>query len=77
MDEQVSGRLNLEKWVKDKLEQLAVKLQDSEYQECANIFKELTQNVSTHKDKIVKLVDDAYSNYVNDLSRQVIMCGEK
>ena len=66
-----------ERWVKEKLEEIAFKIQDQNYDECAKLFDILTENVPPHKDKLVSLIDEAYSSYVNDLSRSIMMSGSE
>jgi len=66
-----------EKWVKDKLEELQFKTQDKKYDECATIFQLMTESISTHKDKIVSMIDEAYANYIQELSNTIMITGSE
>lgn len=71
------GNKATEKFVKEKLEDLAFKIQDWQYEECAKIFNSLVQNTPLDKDKLVNKIDDVYADYVQDLSRSIMMSGKE
>lgn len=66
-----------EKWVRDKLEELQFKIQDKQYEDCATIFQLITESISTHKDKIVYMIDEAYSSYIHELSNNIMITGSE
>ncbi|CAI2367455.1 unnamed protein product [Moneuplotes crassus] len=71
---------DIHNYVTHKIEDILLKAGDkndsNRYQECAKIFTDLTQKVDISQDELVKKIDNAYNQYVQELSRSIMMSGQ-